>query len=194
MASPRDILRFTVPPRDVRLVSRRAADLDARLREREQAGYERGRREGQQALSEQLLQQRQQLIDLQNGVLGSLQRSVGQVIKDCETTLVSLALEVAQKLVANVPISVEMVEAAVREALGHVEETTEFQIYLHPDDLKLLQQVNSSLLSPGSADRVNFHGSTDVSRGGCLVKTPFGVVDARRETKLDVLRKSLQAA
>lgn len=194
MASPRDILRFSAPPSDVRLASRRTDDLETRLREREQAGYERGRREGEQALSGQLLQQRQQLIELQNGVLGSLQQSVSQVIKDCETTLVSLALEVAQKLVAGIPISPEMVEAAVREALAKVEETTDFQIYLHPQDLELLKQVNSSLLDPGSVERVHFQSSSEVTRGGCLVKTPFGVVDARRENKLDVLRKSLQSA
>ena len=194
MASLRESIRFSKSPREVRLVNGRAESAELRSHAREQAAYERGRREGEQALGEQLLQQRQQLVDLQSGVLGSLQKSVAQVITDCETTLVSLALEVAQKLVAGLPISAEMVEAAVREALAKVEDTTEFQIFLHPADLELLKQINSSLLSPGSVERVHFHSSKEVTRGGCLVKTPFGVVDARRETKLDVLRKSLQAA
>ena len=39
---------------------------------REQAAYERGRRDGEKALSEQLLQQRGELLELQKGVLDSL--------------------------------------------------------------------------------------------------------------------------
>jgi hypothetical protein len=33
----------------------------------------------------------------------------------------------------------------------------------------------------------------DFPRGGCLVQTRFGTVDARRETKLDLLQRNLLA-
>ena len=36
-----------------------------------------------------------------------------------------------------------------------------------------------------------FSTSADVTRGGCIVQTRFGVVDARREIKLEQLRKAL---
>jgi flagellar assembly protein FliH len=180
--------------RDVRLVWHGTGDahFERRLHDREQAAYERGRHDGEKVLSEQLVRQRSELLELQRGVFESLRQAVPQVVHDCENALVSLALEVAQRLVAGLPISSEMVEAAVHEALSQVEENTEFNVYLHPDDLDTLQRANSPLLSlHGAADRTHFHNTTDVSRGGCLVQTRFGVIDGRRETKIEALKRSL---
>ncbi|HEY2952161.1 MAG TPA: FliH/SctL family protein [Verrucomicrobiae bacterium] len=162
--------------------------------EGEQAAYERGRLDGEKALHERLVRQRNELLELQQGVLKSLQQAVPQVVRDCEQALTALALEVAQKLVAGLPLSAEMVAAAVQEALGEVEEATDCHIYLHPEDLDLLQQVNSNLLASNVGNaRLHFHRAPEVTRGGCLVKTRFGVIDARRETKLELLQKSLLA-
>lgn len=158
------------------------------------AEYERGRRDGEKALSEQLLQQRGELIELQNGVLASLQRSVADVTRDCEGALIALALEIAGKLVADLPISSEMVEATVREALASVEQNSNLTVLLNPMDYELLQQANAPmLLTDVGGERMKFQTSPQVTRGGCLIQTNFGVVDARRETKLEALTQSLTA-
>jgi flagellar assembly protein FliH len=156
------------------------------------AGFEAGLVEGERALSEQLLKQRAELHELMQGTINSLRQAVPQVIRDAENMVVSLALEVAQKLVSDMPISVPMVEAAVRDALAQVEGTAQYTVRLHPADLELLQKAGSPLLagSDGSSD-CRFLGSPDVARGGCLVQTRFGTVDARRETKFDLLKRNL---
>ena len=165
--------------------------MDAALRESWQAGYEQGRIEGEKALSGQLLKQRAELDELVHGTLNSLRQAVPQVVRDTENMMVSLALEVARKLVSDMPISVPLVEAAVRDALTHVESSAQVTVRLHPADLELLQTAGSPLL--GSAQAPNdfrFLSSVEVSRGGCLVETRFGTVDARRETKFDLLKKT----
>ncbi len=157
-----------------------------------QAGYDLGRIEGEKALSEQLLKQRAETQELFQGLLTSLRQAVPQVIHDTESMMVALVLEVAQKLVANMPISAAMVEAAVQDALSHVEGTAQVTIRLHPADLELLQNAHSSLLVSGNPENdFRFLGSPDVTRGGCLVQTRFGMVDARRETKFDLLKRNL---
>jgi flagellar assembly protein FliH len=73
-----------------------------------------------------------------------------------------------------------------------VESSTQVTVRLHPADLELLQKNASPLLK--SADDPNdfrFLSSVEVTRGGCLVETRFGTVDARRETKFDLLKKNL---
>ncbi len=166
--------------------------LDAPLRASWQAGYDQGRIEGEKSLGGQLLKQRDELHQLVHGALESLRGSVPQVIHDTETMMVSLALEVARKLVSDMPISVAMVEAAVRDALAHVESSTQITIRLHPADFELLQNANSPLLASAEApNNFRFLSSTEVSRGGCLIETRFGTVDSRRETKFDLLKKEL---
>jgi flagellar assembly protein FliH len=190
----RETVRLPAAPRNLRLVRVLSPEAarQVRLDDQVRAGYERGRVEGEQALSELLVRQRQETRQLAEGVLKSLQDAVPKVIRDSEQMMVALALEIARKLVAGLPMSVEMVEAAVRDALSQVESASEFTVHLHPADLALLQQHASPLLDTTQDARpIRLHASPEVTRGGCVVLTRFGTVDAQRETKFDLLKRSL---
>lgn len=191
----REKIQFAKPLRDARaLLTPVGAPSMPLIDGSEQAAYERGRRDGEKSLSEQLLRQRGELIELQNGVLNSLRQSISQVTRECEGAMVALALEIAGKLVADMPISSEMVEAAVREALSSIEQKGGITVFLNPMDYELLQQANAPvLLGDVGGERINFQASAKVTRGGCMVQTKFGVVDARRETKLEALKQSVQS-
>ena len=160
--------------------------------EREAAAYERGKREGERALAEKLLQQRSDLQALEQGVLKSLAQAVPKLVHECEGALTNLTLEIAQKLVAGLPVSAEMIQAVVHEALRDIEESSEYQIYLNPEDMELLERIESPLLTQNTP-ALQFQRSMEVSRGGCIVKTRFGTIDARREIKMGALQKSLAA-
>ena len=183
------------PLRDVRASSLPAeSDLDRRVRAAEQSAYEHGRLDGEKNLGEQMLQQRNELLELHQGVIESLRRAVPEVIQQTENTLMQIALECAKKIVAGIPISPELVEAVVREAVTQTKETAEIMVQLHPDDLALLRKNQSPILQ-GLPDvgPLKFIGSSEISRGGCLVQTRFGLLDARRETKIEQLRESISA-
>jgi flagellar assembly protein FliH len=196
MNSWSETISLPKPLRDVFLSipnSASAANPDAR-QDPWQAGYEAGKIDGEKAMSEQLLKQRAETNELFHGVLTSLREAVPQVIRDTEGMMVSLSLEVAQKIVANMPISAAMVEAAVQDALTQVEGSAQVTVRLHPADLELLQTGQSPLLGSGDgAQEFRFLGSAEVTRGGCLVQTRFGTVDARRETKFDLIKRNLTA-
>jgi len=182
------------PLRDARLAGDAAPPSAENLRRAElEAQYQRGLADGEKALHEKLIQQRAELQELVQGLLQSLRQSVPQVIRDTENTMISLALAVSQKLVADLPISPAMVEASVRDALSQVEGAARFTVRLHRADLELLQKACSPLLTPSEGQDFRFLPSVDVSRGGCLVETNFGTVDGRRETKLDLLKRDILA-
>ena len=190
-----DAIPFSRSLRDVRLLLQAPAqEWQEHVREREQAAYELGRHDGERALSEQLLQQRNEMVELQRGVVESLRRAVPQVIQEVEGATVNLALEAAQKIVAGLPVDAEAVQAVVREALHQAEDTADITVQLHPDDLALLRKHQSPMLD-GTLETgpLRFVASAEVTRGGCLVQTRFGLIDARRETKLDQLRQKLTA-
>ena len=185
-------LRLTEPLRGVHPAPSAEQRREAEMEERLRARYEEGVRDGEKALREQLLQQRSDLLELQRGILSSLQQCLPRLRGECETALIELSLEVAQKLVAGLPITREMVETVVREALVHAEEAHDITLLLHAEDFELLQRVNSPvLLSTVGGEKVRFEVSPEVTRGGCVVQTRFGVLDARRETKFALLKKSI---
>ncbi len=189
-------LVFDAPLRDVRLADRalldQAGDSKNDNPAQWQSGYETGKIDGEKALSEQLMKQRSEMHELLNGVVQSLRGAVPQVIRDTESMVVSLALEIAQKMVGEMSVSVPMLESVVRDALSEVEGNAQMTIRLHAADLELLQSSKSPLLEvQEGANEVRFLASPDVTRGGCMVQTRFGTVDARRETKFDLLKRSL---
>lgn len=132
------------------------------------------------------------MAELQQGVLQSLRQAIPGVVRETEQALVTLALEVAGKLISGLPISAEMVQAAVQEAVGQLEHTTECHVYLHPEDLQLIQRYSS--LDDHTSEAgvgLQYHASPEISRGGCVVKTSFGVIDVQRETKLSRIKTTI---
>ena len=191
-----ETLTLPKPLRHARLIAGgEEARAQARAAEEElRASYERGRREAEQAMSQQLFQQRAEMHELMRGVVASLRQAVPQILRDTENTMIALSLSVAQKLVAGMPICAATIEGVVRDALAQVEGTAQFTVRLHPADLELLQKCDSPLLASGDdAKEFRFLSSPEVTRGGCLVQTHFGTVDARRETKFDLLQRTLTA-
>jgi flagellar biosynthesis/type III secretory pathway protein FliH len=128
---------------------------------------------------------------LQEGILGALKDSIPGVVRECESHLAALAVEVARKLVDGIPVSAEMVEAAVSTAMRQVEESSHYTIFINPADLQLLESKTSSLLGANDTRKITVTASNEISRGGCIVETPFGRVDARRETKFDLLKNAI---
>jgi flagellar assembly protein FliH len=190
-----DTILLEQPLRDVcLLVGSPAQEWQQFLIEREKEAFEKGRRAGESALNEQLLSQRNETLTLQRGIFESLQRSLPQVAHEAETALIELALASAQKIIAGMPIDVATVEATVREALRQAEDTQEISVQLNPEDLALLRQHQSPLLEGlPEIGPMRFSSSPEVTRGGCIIQTRFGLVDARRETKIEQLRQSLAA-
>ncbi len=185
-------LHFDQPLRGVRSLGNTLpspAPTEAEARER--AAYERGRRDGEDAVREQLAAQRNEYLELQRGVIQSIRDAVPQVVRDSETTVIHLAIETAQRLVAGLPVSAEMIEASVREALAQVADSSEVTVLLNPEDLALLEKHQGGATAAANRPNVSFRSSPEVTRGGCLVQTRFGVVDGRRETKVALLKKSL---
>ena len=65
---------------------------------------------------------------------------------------------------------------------------------LHAEDLELLTKGDSELLDESyGAEKVLFKASSEVTRGGCLLETHYGIVDARRETKANLLKQAVTA-
>jgi flagellar assembly protein FliH len=187
----RETIRFAQKPRAVETTASWPAELEKRIEDRERAAAEKGRAEAQRLFSEQMIQQRQELISLQEGLLRSLKDSIPGVVRDCETHLAALALEVARKLVDGMPVTAELVEAAISTAMRQVEESSHYTIFVNPEDLLLLESKTSSLLGGCDPRKITVTASNEISRGGCIVETPFGRVDARRETKFELLKSAV---
>ena len=132
--------------------------------------------------------------NLLEGVETNVRESMTRHLTALEGELVDFAAEAAIRLVHGLPISAEILEAAIRDALDHCENDVEVSVHLHPEDLKLLKESGSELLSESPHQRrVRYLKDTEISRGGCLVETRCGLIDGSRETREKLLRDTVNA-
>jgi flagellar biosynthesis/type III secretory pathway protein FliH len=185
-----------------RLANSDAAPLEEQLRKSEEQGYSRGHNEAVAEYEEKLKILRQEHEESRrNGVekwLGTLEKSVqkqvNQHLHKLEGELVEFAAEAAIRLVNDLPISTEIIEASILDALKNCENDIEVSVHLNPTDLKMLKESESELLSDSPHQRrVRYLKDEEISRGGCLVETRCGVIDGRREIREKLLRETVTA-
>jgi flagellar assembly protein FliH len=108
-----------------------------------------------------------------------------------EQTAVELAVQIAERVVAGaVAASPERLLDGVRGALRTVIERERVTLLVHPDDLDLMRSaVDDVAGSLGGIEHIEVQEERRVGRGGAIVRTALGEVDARLETKLDRVRQ-----
>jgi flagellar assembly protein FliH len=177
-------------------------DNENELNERERQGYERGREEAVAEYESQIRVLRAELEQKNSNelpeMLGKIESQVSgelnQRLNELETELVEFATEAAIRLVNGLPISTKIVESAIQDALSHCENDAEVAVHLNPEDLKLLKEAGSDLISDSPHQRrVRYMKDEEVSRGGCLVETSCGLIDGRRETREQLLREAVDS-
>jgi flagellar biosynthesis/type III secretory pathway protein FliH len=170
------------------VLARAAADAEA-LREAARAeGYEAGRAEVMAALAP---------------AAEALERAAAAVAVDAaeradrlEGHAVDLALFLAERVLGGaIAVQPERVVETVRGALRGIVERERITILVSPDDLDLVRESIADVLgSLGGVEHCEVQAERRVGRGGAVVRTPDGDVDARIETKLQRAREVIESA
>jgi flagellar biosynthesis/type III secretory pathway protein FliH len=113
-----------------------------------------------------------------------------------EAHAVDLALFLAEKVLGGaLAVQPERVVESVRGALRGIVERERVTVLVHPDDLELVRDALDGMrASLGGIEHCEVQAERRVSRGGAVVRTPDGDVDARVETKLQRAREVVEAA
>jgi flagellar assembly protein FliH len=111
-----------------------------------------------------------------------------------EAAAVDLALRIAgQALSAELAVTPERVVDVVRGALRRLVERDRVTILVNPEDLELVRSAAPGLKDElGGIDHCDVQAERRVARGGAIVRTLEGEVDATLATKLDRAREVLE--
>jgi flagellar assembly protein FliH len=117
-----------------------------------------------------------------------------RIAAQVETAAVELALQIAEKaLTTALSVKPERVVEVVRGALRCLVERERVTIQVHPDDLPLVRDAVDGLVQQlGGIDHIEVQEERRVQRGGAIVRSAAGEIDARVPTKLDNAREILE--
>lgn len=160
---------------------------------------EHARREG---FAEGMVAGRAELHDVAQPVVQALGVAVEELrgfedeaATSVERQAVTLAMEVAEKVVAGaIAVEPERVLDVIRGSLRAIVERERIVILVNPDDLPIVREGLDELAgSLGGIEHVEVQEERRVARGGAVVRTAVGEIDASIRTKLDRAREAVEA-
>ncbi len=155
----------------------------------EKEAYEKGFSQGEKDGLELGFKRLEAQLQSFQKVLAEIQRFQKDFFKIHEREMVLFVITLVRRILRqDIPQAEQVIAATLREAFQHVENHQKVQIHLHPKDCEFLKDHPERL--PFSADEANPEGPKLVAdpsllRGGCLIETSFGNIDATVESQLD---------
>jgi flagellar assembly protein FliH len=164
------------------------AEADDIRRQALEEGYTAGRHEALEGL--------QPALSALSAAVEEVRASQAATAEQLERRAVELGLALAAKVLAGaLAVEPERVLDSVRGALRGIVERERIIVLVNPADLDIvtgaIEELKASL---GGIESCLVEAERRVGRGGCIVRTPVGDIDARVETKLERAGEVVAAA
>lgn len=185
-----NLIAFDRPLADVALPGQPHAYTEAEIAAKTQLAYRQGIDAARAAADQQMVEFRADMANLSDGVLRQLADLEPALVQQLRAALPGLALELARRLLAGFEPPVDLVERLCRDALEQLfPEREGLELTLSTRDAELLQTLNPDWLVryPG----LRIRPDAALVPGDCLVRSRFGLTDARQQTKLAALAHTL---
>ena len=155
----------------------------------ERDAFARGYAQGERAGRESAAQHGETMVRRLVATIEEIASLRAGMMRKTERELVRLAVAMAERIVRReVEGDAEMLTAMARVAIDRLGENVAATIHLNPADYDAMMAVRQGTPFPGSVQVVS---DPQVGRGGCLVKSAFGVVDAGIDTQIREMSQAL---
>ncbi|HET6326779.1 MAG TPA: FliH/SctL family protein [Planctomycetaceae bacterium] len=175
------------------------AEVSTLRKSAHQLGYEEGQRDGLRNAGEAIEQRARQIAEKTTAeglatalpalklVAESLAVERDRWIGDWDATGVRLAAAIAERLLGReLQFKPESAREMIREALQLAVGAPRIRVHLHSDDAQLMgKQATEVIRSMAACGEAEIVADNALTRGGCLIETQHGQIDARIETLLD---------
>jgi flagellar assembly protein FliH len=191
-----------VPPSEANITGLQAAEQQAELllrqakleaSEIEKQAYERGFSEGERAGKEVGEKSLEAILKQYAKGLEELNNLRKEIFTTSEREVLHLALEIARKVVRReVSVDEELILTLVKVALNRLTEQTAITVRINPKDYQSIQRHRAAHSSAGTVNEgVKLLEDPSISRGGYLIETESGIIDARIEEQLREIEHGL---
>ncbi len=187
------LIAFDRPLAGAALPGQGRAVTEAELAARSQAAYRQGIDAARAAADQQMVELRHDMVALSDGVLKKLSDLEPRLVAELREALPGLALEISRRLLAGYEPPADVLANLCRDALEQLfPEREGLELSVCPRDAELLQSLSPDWLAryPG----LRIRADATLKPGDCLVRSRFGLTDARQETKLEALTHHLTGA
>ncbi|MCP4132303.1 MAG: flagellar assembly protein FliH [bacterium] len=153
-------------------------------------GYEAGREEGFKDGQAEVMR----LIDRLGTVVSTAVDIRDDLIRSSEKLMTEMILMISRKVIKDEIVERrEVVINNIKEAIKRVKDRDRIDIRVNFADLDMTTAHKDELIKMmESLKKVNIYEDSRVERGGCIIETDVGAIDARISTQLDAIEEAIR--
>lgn len=161
------------------------------------SAYERGFKDAERSLREQIYSELRKEIDehlqLFDNLIKNFYHEVDSFNRKVEKMIVTLAVEISRKVLRKeIDENDEFILGQVREALRRVLGVSKVRLRINPDDERVIREHKPELLQMADSIReLVIETDPSIERGGCILESELGNVDARISTQFGLIETKL---
>ncbi|MBO4533732.1 MAG: flagellar assembly protein FliH [Treponema sp.] len=171
------------------IVSDAEAERDRLRNEAETTGYDKGHQEGY----DKGVAEVDRLIDRMHTILEQVMKRREEILADTESQIVELVILMARKVIKILSENQKnVVMANTMAALKKVKTRGEVTLRVNLEDVKLTTANAQEFINHvENIQGITVLEDSTVERGGCIVETDFGAIDARISSQLQELENKI---
>lgn len=155
-----------------------------------EAASERGYQEGMRQAADAIETQQQALEERLALLEKNITKAVSEAFANATELACEIAFEAVLKILGREIATGEAVAALTREVAIRTDATGEIVLRVNPLDAELLSKRSEAPIP----SRYRVEPDESLTRGGCVIETSHGIVDARLETRLDAFMVALRGS
>lgn len=156
-------------------------------------GYEQGVQDARQEILSTFQPRIEQVIESWTTALGQWDRARQDMLLAAGENVLTFAFEMAQQVIGRaIKHDPTVVRDQVKAALALLSQPTAVTIIVNTEDVSILEEVLPSVIEKmGACEHAQLRPDDSMTRGGCIVRTAGGEVDATIETQIARIAEAL---
>ncbi len=159
-----------------------------------EANFQKGFEEGHRAAVEQIEKEYEEKFSKFSEMIENFEKARQHYFRHSDKLLLDFSLNMTEKILKELPPYVPgMIEASVKRVLNVLSNEPVVEIHMNPGDMENIKDLENLIerRMPG-IDKISFKENPKITRGGCVVETDNGKIDARIETQVTKLVQELR--
>ena len=176
---------------------KKAGEIENEIRSKvdqiEKESYERGYKEGHDRGYQEGREEVKRLIDRLHAIISKAIEKRNEIIEESETQLINLVLLIAKKVIKVISENQKnVVINNVVQALRKLKSRGDVVIRVNIADLELTSEhIKDFMGMVENVKSISVLEDSSVDRGGCIIETDFGQIDARISSQLHEIEEKI---
>ncbi|MCB9248065.1 MAG: hypothetical protein H6613_05735 [Ignavibacteriales bacterium] len=106
--------------------------------------------------------------------------------------VIKVSQKISEKILHREIDNKSTIEEILEQNLSKIVGANDITIKLNPAELKIIETTSKEKISSFGISKIRFEANDSIKKGGCLIETEIGNLDARIDNQINEIIKSLE--